>query len=732
MDIDAAFENAGQESGLQIWRVEKMHPVPVPSNLHGEFFSGDAYLILYTIKNRSGGAQSDLFFWQGTDCSQDERGAVAIFAVQLDDHLGGHPVQRREIQGYESSQFMALFKSRGGIKYKPGGVASGFQHVETNEVDVKRLLHLKGRRSVRAYEVPLSWSSFNKGDCFIIDLGENIYMWCGSMCNRFERLEAMRMASGIRDNERCGRGNVNLLEESAPPELIEVLGPMPELPDAEVVDTSADTSNRKMASLWKVSDANEDMKLTEVSANNPFQQSMLESGDCFILDNGGGGRIFVWKGSAASKDERQNALKMAEDFIQSKNYPRSTQVEILPEKGETPLFKQFFKDWKDGDEAEGLGRTYTSGSIANIPLVPFDAASLHDTPAMAAQHGMIDDGSGQVEIWRIEGLDKVAVDPVGVLYGGDCYLILYTYTQGGRQQQIIYMWQGLSASQDEIGRSAFLAVELDDSLGGAPVQVRVVQGKEPAHLISLFGGKPLITFAGGTSREGGQSEAAETRLFQIRRNSASGTRAVEVDAVAANLNSNDAFLLTMPSATYLWLGAGSNAMEKEAGACLTSVLDVEATEITEGSEPDDFWDALGGKSEYQTTLQLRTTTDLHPPRLFVCCNKSGNFLIEEVPGEFCQSDLAPDDVMLLDTWEQVFVWIGNEANEIEKNGALPSAERYLETDPSSRGSNISIATVKQGHEPLTFTGWFLAWDPDMWNDDFFEKAKNKFQIAVIC
>lgn len=52
-----------------------------------------------------------------------------------------------------------------------GGVASGLNHVLTNDLSAQRLLHVKGRRVVRATEVPLSWDSFNKGDCFIIDLG---------------------------------------------------------------------------------------------------------------------------------------------------------------------------------------------------------------------------------------------------------------------------------------------------------------------------------------------------------------------------------------------------------------------------------------------------------------------------------------------------------------------------------------------------------------------------------
>ncbi|KAG7498522.1 gelsolin isoform X2 [Solea senegalensis] len=717
------FQRAGQKPGLQVWRVENFDLVPVPENLYGGFYSGDAYLILNTIKQRSGNLQYDLHFWLGDLCSQDESGSAAIFTVQMDDFLGGKPIQYREVHGHESKTFLGYFKS--GIKYMKGGVASGFKHVVTNEVTVQRVLQVKGRRSVRATEVAVTWDSFNRGDCFILDLGDEIFQWCGSQSNRFETLKATQVAKGIRDNERSGRAKVYVCEEGRERErMIEVLGPKPDLPVGDSDDIKADASNRKRAKLYKVSNASGGMNIALVAAENPFAQSALESGDCFILDHGSDGKIFVWKGKDANMDERKAAMKAADEFIKKMGYPKHTQVQILPEMGETPLFKQFFKNWRDKDQTVGLGVAYIANSIANIQKVPFDAASLHESTAMAAQHGMVDDGSGDKQIWRIEAVDKVPVDPstYGQFYGGDSYIILYNYHHGGRQGHIIYMWQGMDSSQDEIGASALLAAQLDDELGGGPVQVRVVQGKEPAHLMSVFGGQPMVVYRGGTSRDGGQSAPAETRLFQVRSNSAGHTRAVELEAVASNLNSNDAFVLVTPGDAFLWVGVGASDTEKQGAQQLCGILGVTTSDLSEGAETDQFWEILGGKTKYRTSNRLKDKMDAHPPRLFACSNKTGNFIIEEVPGEMTQDDLATDDVMILDTWEQVFVWIGNEAQEEEKTEAMASAVRYIETDPASRDRRTPIVKIKQSFEPPTFTGWFLGWDHEYWTTDPLERA----------
>uniref|UniRef100_A0A8C1K3K9 Macrophage-capping protein n=1 Tax=Cyprinus carpio TaxID=7962 RepID=A0A8C1K3K9_CYPCA len=730
------FEQAGKRQGLQIWRIEKMELAPVPENSHGSFYIGDAYLVLHTVKQKDS-CFYDLHYWLGKDCTQDESTAAAIFTIQMDDYLGGKPVQYREIQGSESTNFTSYFK--GGITYKTGGVASGFHHVVTNDLSARRLFHLKGRRTVRATEVPLAWASFNNGDCFIVDLGAEIYQWCGSKCNKFERLKAAQVATGIRDNERNGRARLVVVEEGhEPKEMIKVsnknaLGEKPEIPEGDDnEDVVADVSNRKMAKLYMVSDATGKMKVSLVSDENPFNQSDLLSEECFILDHGKSKIIFVWKGHSANPNERKEAMKTAEGFIKQMGYPANTQIQVLPEGGETPIFKQFFKSWKDKDQAEGLGRVFVTERIAKIKQEKFDASKLHESHQMAAQYNMVDNGTGKTQIWRVEcgnttGDTKVPVDPetYGQFYGGDCYIILYTYTKG----EIIYTWQGSSSTIDELTASAFLTVELDRSLGGSAVQVRVTQGKEPPHLLSLFKDKPLIVYKNGTSRKGGQAPAPPTRLFQVRKNLGIITRIYEVDAKATSLNSNDAYLLKLPKGDgYLWKGKGASEEEERGAKYMSEKLKCKIKLITEGNEPVDFWKALGGKMEYQTSEMLESKTIAHPPRLFACSNKTGKFIIEEVPGEFNQDDLAEDDVMLLDVWDQVFVWIGKDANEVERTESVKSAKTYIETDPSGRDKGTSVVVVKQGHEPPTFTGWFLGWDASRWDSDLMARAVESLQV----
>lgn len=325
--------------GLWVWRVEKMKAVLLDPTEIGAFYNGDSYLVL---QNR-GENGADLHMWIGQKSSGDEQMACAMLAIQLDNYLGGDPVQHRQVQGYESVEFMALFPR--GVSYKEGGVESGFRRSQGSK-PVHRLYQIKGKRNIRAKEVELSWGSFNKGDCFILDLGDTIVSWKGSQANIFEKQKVHEIASLIRDTDRHGKAKIlDSCEGEEPEEMLKVLGPIPQLAESTPEeDSKADASNS--ASLYKVSDATGSMTTTKVAEKSPFAKELLVRDDCFILDNGANGKIFVWKGNGANAEEKRVALQIADNFIEQMNYPRmKTQVEILPQGKETIIFKQFFKNW---------------------------------------------------------------------------------------------------------------------------------------------------------------------------------------------------------------------------------------------------------------------------------------------------------------------------------------------------------------------------------------------------
>uniref|UniRef100_A0A673KK62 Macrophage-capping protein n=1 Tax=Sinocyclocheilus rhinocerous TaxID=307959 RepID=A0A673KK62_9TELE len=330
-----------REPGLYVWRVEKMRAVLLEPSQRGIFYNGDAYIVL---SNR-GKDGSDLHMWMGEKSSRDEQGACAMLATQLDIFLGGEPVQHRQVQGYESPEFMELFPK--GFLYlsQEGGVDSGFKSARSRIGPVTHLYQVKGKKNIRAREVELSWGSFNKGDCFILDLGE-VFAWSGSKANMFERQKVREIAMLIRDTERNGKAHIiDVTEGEEPLEMVQALGPIPALKDSSTEeDAEADIINS--ASLYKVSNATCQMTLTKLCDKGPFSQELLEKDDCFILDNGSSGKIYVWKGNGANAEEKTVALKVADEFITEMNYPRMrTQVEILPQGRESVLFKQFFKSW---------------------------------------------------------------------------------------------------------------------------------------------------------------------------------------------------------------------------------------------------------------------------------------------------------------------------------------------------------------------------------------------------
>jgi advillin len=94
------------------------------------------------------------------------------------------------------------------------------------------------------------------------------------------------------------------------------------------------------------------------------------------------------------------------------------------------------------------------------------------------------------------------------------------------------------------------------------------------------------------------------------------------------------------------------------------------------------------------------------PRLFHCSNASGAFKVAEVH-RFSQQDLCQDDVYLLDTGREIFMWIGHNSNAQEREHAAEAALDYAAKAPDGRRADTPVFKVIAGSEPPVFTCHFL-------------------------
>lgn len=69
------------------------------------------YFFHQSKAHRGSNIEQHIHFWLGEDASQDEVTTAAYKTVELDNMLGGAPIQHREVQGHESGRFLSYFKS---------------------------------------------------------------------------------------------------------------------------------------------------------------------------------------------------------------------------------------------------------------------------------------------------------------------------------------------------------------------------------------------------------------------------------------------------------------------------------------------------------------------------------------------------------------------------------------------------------------------------------------------
>ncbi|XP_028196834.1 villin-4-like [Glycine soja] len=710
-DLDPAFKGAGQKAGLEIWRIENFNPVAIPQSSYGKFFTGDSYVILKTTASKSGALRHDIHYWLGKDTSQDEAGAAAIKTVELDAALGGRAVQYREVQGHETEKFLSYFKPC--IIPQEGGAASGFKHVEAEEHKT-RLFVCKGKHVVHVKEISFARSSLNHDDIFILDTESKIFQFNGSNSSIQERAKALEVVQYIKDTYHDGKCEIasiedgKLMADSESGEFWGCFGGFAPLPRRTVSDDDkpADSHPPKLLCV--------DKGKAEPIESDSLTKELLDTNKCYILDCGL--EVFAWMGRNTSLDERKSASGAADELISGTGRPKSHIIRVI-EGFETVMFKSKFDSWPQACHAtmseEGRGKV-----AALLKRQGLDVKGLVKSEPEKEEPQPHIDCTGHLQVWCVNGQEKILLPATdqSKFYNGDCYIFQYSYPGEDKEEYLIGTWVGKNSVEEERASALSLASKMVESMKFLPSQARIYEGSEPIQFHAIL--QSCIVFKGGRS-DGYKNYIAEKEipdetynedgvaLFRIQGTGPDNMQAIQVEPVASSLNSAYCFILHSGPTVFIWSGGLATSDDQELVERMLDLIkpDVQCKPLKEGLEPEQFWDLLGGKTEYPS--QKITREAENDPHLFSCNFSEGNLKVKEIHN-FSQDDLMTEDIYTLDCHSEIFVWVGQQVDSKSRMQALTIGEKFLEHDFLLEGLSreAPIYIVKEGSEPPFFTRFF--------------------------
>lgn len=348
-----------------------------------------------------------------------------------------------------------------------------------------------------------------------------------------------------------------------------------------------------------------------------------------------------------------------------------------------------------------------------------------------------------MEAFVLEGKKFVRLpeEELGHFYSEDCYVFLCRYLPPlesdeeedeedvlDEYQCVSYFWQGRDASN--MGWLTFtfdLLKRYQSHFGDKLEVVRTHQQQENYKFLSHFKRKFVIHTGkrppkSSSHKNSGNSSSSYNRrftpaseFFYLRSNSNKiTTRCIQVLPDSAILCSGFCYILAIPGedsfgTAYVWKGNQASEddgnLAEEIASQMYDSQDYIVSVITEGEEPDEFWNHLGGKKAYEKDSSFMQYT-----RLFRCSNDKGYFCVSEKCIDFCQDDLADEDIMILDNGDQVFVWVGSRCSDVEIKLALKSATVYVQNMRIKQPDRPrKLMLTFKGKETRKFTKCFHGW-----------------------
>ncbi len=179
------------------------------------FTMGDVYLIVDEEKKK-------IWIWLGKHCSVDEKGTAAVEARRIDDGdiFHGEAQIITIDQGDEPAELLAKLN---GLKIIDQNLAkSMLKDVQTGEFadqanHVNALYRVSseeydGINAMKYLQVPFERESLDSEDCFVADLGVDVWVWQGNQSSVKEKVKAMQIARNF-DADRAGDQRPKVFEE---------------------------------------------------------------------------------------------------------------------------------------------------------------------------------------------------------------------------------------------------------------------------------------------------------------------------------------------------------------------------------------------------------------------------------------------------------------------------------------------------------------------------------------
>ncbi|XP_044159287.1 protein flightless-1 homolog [Bufo gargarizans] len=495
-------------------------------------------------------------------------------------------------------------------------------------------------------------------------------------------------------------------------------------------------------------------------------QSLLDTKSVYILDCHTD--IFIWIGRKSSRLVRAAALKLGQELCGMLHRPKHAMVIRNLEGTEFQIFKSKFRNWDDVlkvdytrnaesvVQAAGLqGKVKKDAEKKDQMKADLTALFLPRQPPMPAS-----EAEQLTEEWNedLDGMEgfvlegkkfaRLPEEEFGHFHTEDCYVFLCRYwvpvehdeeeeqqkskkrkiNNDGEDEEdeedekqpeedfqcVVYFWQGREASN--MGWLTFtfsLQKKFESLFPGKLEVVRMTQQQENAKFLSHFKRKFIIHKGKRKMRDVG----LQPSLYHMRTNGSSlCTRVIQINTDCSLLNSEFCYLLKVPfestdnqGIVYTWVGRAADPDEaKLAEDIMNTMFDDTYSKqvINEGEEPENFfWVGIGGQKPYDEDAEYMKFS-----RLFRCSNEKGYFSVSEKCSDFCQDDLADDDIMLLDNGNEVYMWVGSQTSQVEIKLSLKACQVYIQHMRAKDSDHPrKLRLVRKGHEPHVFTRCFHAW-----------------------